>query len=426
MSQQLPASRRLKPAREMRPSDYVLAAMLALAYIGALAATESDLAMSRDESFYVVAARDYGGWFEKLYEDPSAALERSAIDAAWDYNHEHPSLVKSTFALSWLLHERVGIFERETTAHRFPGMLSAALLLALIYIFGARVFGRPAGAFAAASFALLPRVFYHAHLNAFDIPITLAITLTVYTYWRSLTRPRWAIATGLAFGLALATKHNSWALPGIFAIHFAFVAANERRHRRDPEGERRLSLVPWSLLAMATIGPLVFVASWPWLWHDTASRFGAYASFHLRHDYYNMAYFGENYFIPPFPISFPFVMTFFTIPMTVLGLGLIALGERTRTLLPSALSDRVWPRGTYRPDRRATDVLFFGAARGSARDDRAALEPDLRGDEALVPGLSLPLPLRGARVPTRAALARGGPAALEGAVVAFARGGAGP
>lgn len=346
----------------VRAADYGLALGLALAYVGLLVVTEPDLAMSRDESFYVTAAEDYAAWFELLAEDSHAALQRSAIDQAWDYNNEHPPLAKTAFALSWLAHKHLGVFQRDALAHRFPAMLAAGMLLVVIYLFGARVFGRQAGVFAAVTFALLPRFFYHAHLNAFDVPITLMITWTTYCYWRSLTRPGWALMTGVAFGLALATKHNSWVLPGLFGIHFAWVAWNERSFRRaHPTLPPRVSLVPRWLFSMALIGPALLVASWPWLWHDTLARFGQYAAFHLRHEYYNMAYFGENYFRPPFPVSFPFVMTAYTVPLTVLLLAALALVERARTLMPRALLARFWPTGTYQADRRATDVLFVGS-----------------------------------------------------------------
>ncbi|MCZ7679127.1 MAG: glycosyltransferase family 39 protein [Sandaracinaceae bacterium] len=111
-------------------------------------------------------------------------------------------------------------------------MLSGGLLLWLIYIFGARAYGRQVGAFAAIAFALLPRVFYHAHLDCFDVPIVLMMTLVTYCYWRSLTDPRWAIWTGITYGLALATKHNAWTLPLIFLVHYAFVVWTELRARR--------------------------------------------------------------------------------------------------------------------------------------------------------------------------------------------------
>jgi hypothetical protein len=340
--------------------DHLAGFALALAYVALLMATAGDIAMGRDEGFYVTAAERYGAWFKQLADDPAVALERDAIDRGWRYNHEHPSLMKSLFALSWLAQERWDLFDRPSTAHRFPGMVTAGLLLWLVYIFGARACGRVAGAFAALALALMPRFFYHAHLNAFDVPIVLMVTLVTYCYWRSLERPRWAIATGLAFGLALATKHNSWIVPGVLLIHFAWASWGEVRARRQGASPR-LHLTPWWLVAMVALGPPIFLGSWPWMWHDTWARVGAYASFHLEHDYYNMAYFGVNYFEPPFPVSFPFVMTYYTVPLTTLALGLIGVVLRSRTLLPPGLEERWWPAGSVSADGCRTDVLWLGS-----------------------------------------------------------------
>jgi len=249
--------------------DHLVGLGLCLTYVVALLATSADLGMSRDESFYVTAAEDYGRWFELLFEDPGQALQQEQIDAAWDYNHEHPALIKSIFAFGWLAQSKWQIFEHESDAHRFGAMVLAGLLLWLIYIFGVRAFGRREGLFAALAFALLPRVFYHSHLNCFDIPITLMVTLVTYCYWRSLRDSRWAWATGITFGLALATKHNSWVLPGIFLIHFLWLVFARRAQRKA--GAEVSIPKPWWLLAMVLIGPPIFVGSWPWLWHRPAT-----------------------------------------------------------------------------------------------------------------------------------------------------------
>ncbi|MDD9932379.1 MAG: glycosyltransferase family 39 protein [Myxococcales bacterium] len=305
--------------------DHAIGAGLCLLYVAVLLYTAPAIGLSRDEGTYVVAGKAYAGWFEQLAKDPSAALTRASIDAAWKVNHEHPSLVKSLFALSYMVDDKLGIFTRESLPFRFVGMLSAGLLLWLIHIFGTRLHGRRAGLFAALAYALLPRPFYHAHLDCFDVPITLAVTAVTYAYFRSLSSRRWAWLCGACFGLALATKHNSWILPGIFAIHFAYVWLSARR-----AGER-FSPVPHWLIAMVALGPAIFIGSWPWLWHGTLGRIGRYAAFHLEHDYYNMAYFGENHFLPPFPIGFPWVMTLYTVPITTLLLavvGLVLAGRR--------------------------------------------------------------------------------------------------
>lgn len=350
----------MRRQRRIGPLDHLLGGLLALAYLVLLVTTAPDLAMSRDESFYVVAAERMAPWFGLLVDDPARALERDAIDRHFGYNHEHPALAKGLFALSFLAHGRFELFGELSTAHRFPAMVLASLLLWLIYVFGARTYGRPVGAFAAVAFALIPRAFYHAHLNAFDMPITFMATLVTYAYYRSLSSHGWAVFTGIAFGLALATKHNSWILPGIFAIHFAIVAALEVASRRRT-GKALVRLFPWGLVSMATLGPLVFLGLWPWLWYDTAARFGEYAAFHLNHVYYNMAYLGVNYFRPPFPFSYPFVMTLFTVPLTVIALALYGIGRRLPALAPPRLADRIFPRARLRADRYCTDVLMVGS-----------------------------------------------------------------
>ncbi|MCA9583645.1 MAG: hypothetical protein KC416_17730, partial [Myxococcales bacterium] len=156
--------------------DHLLGALMGGLYVAALLSSSANLAMSRDESFYVYAAERYGSWFEILLEDPGRALERSTIDSRWDYNHEHPALMKSLFAWSALAQKHWKVFPQESMAFRFPGMLSAGLLLCLIYIFGARVRGRVVGLFAVAAFASMPRIFYHSELDCFDVPIVLMLT----------------------------------------------------------------------------------------------------------------------------------------------------------------------------------------------------------------------------------------------------------
>jgi 4-amino-4-deoxy-L-arabinose transferase-like glycosyltransferase len=362
-------------------ADQAIGAALAAAYVAVLLYTAPAIGLSRDEGMYVLAAESYARWFELLAHDPGSALEQANIDRYFRVNHEHPALVKSLFALSHLLDRELGLFTRESLAHRFPGMVSAGLLLWLIYVFGVRSFGRRVGLFAALAYALLPRPFYHSHLNAFDVPITLALTALTYGYWRSLLARRWALATGALFGLALATKHNSWILPGVFAIHFALVVVLERV-RRKRAGSRAQALAGGSssaaaasaasaasapaqvrlrpdwLFAMTALGPPIFVASWPWLWNDALARLRGYAAFHLHHDYYNIAYFGVNHFWPPFPVSYPWVMTLYTVPVTTLLLAVVGLTVRTRAVLADA---RAALRGEPAADPRLTSVLWLGA-----------------------------------------------------------------
>jgi len=53
---------------------------------------------------------------------------------------------------------------------------------------------------------------------------------TVYAYWRAQRDRRWWLYTGVAFGLALATKHNALFLPfviGLFGLAGGFLATRD-------------------------------------------------------------------------------------------------------------------------------------------------------------------------------------------------------
>jgi len=339
--------------------DHLVGLLLCVSYVMALFATADDIGMSRDESFYVHAAHQYGAWFERAWENPAEAFTRDAITQGWQYNNEHPALIKSLFAWSYLAHVNWDLFPNESMAHRFPAMVSAGFLLWLIYIFGAQLFSRRVGWTAALIFALIPRIFYHSHLNCFDIPIALMVTWVIYCYWRALGNRRWVIWLGVSFGCALATKHNSWLLPIIFGIHWAWVYRTERAMRAKGFASE-VDLFPWWIVGMLTIGPVIFVGSWPWLWHDTLPRIGNYIGFHVHHDYYNIAYLGETHFEPPFPISYPFVMTLFTLPIVLSGLTLVGLWLRARAFVPAWAGRLVESFPVAVPDRRQTDVLLFG------------------------------------------------------------------
>jgi hypothetical protein len=145
-------------------------------------------------------------------------------------------------------------------------------------------------------------------------------------------------------------KHNSWFLPVACGLHASLLELGAwlSRTRRgagllDSDYRWRLRRRRWRSLAalgsMALLGPPVFYALWPWLWHDTVKRLTAYARFHLEHVYYNMEYLGRNYWTPPMPRSYAFVMTAATVPAVTLllfAVGLWASRPRTRHALSPA------------------------------------------------------------------------------------------
>jgi 4-amino-4-deoxy-L-arabinose transferase-like glycosyltransferase len=291
-----------------------------------LYATAPAIGYARDEGFYFQSATEYGRWLDLLWQHPAQALTRQAVDAHFRINAEHPSLIKLLLALSHrLLYEVYHVIPTPGLAFRLPGILMSALATGLVVLWGSRAVSRSAGVVAGISFIAMPRVFHHAHLACFDMPVVAMILLTAYAYSMAVSTRRWPwiVAVGFCYGLALDTKHNAWTLPAVLSLH---CLVTERANLwRGSATQRLRSLLP--ILSMLTIGPLVLFALWPWLWFDTLDRLRYWVEFHLHHEYYNMEFLGRTYHRPPMPRGYAWVMTFATVPLTTLllaGVGLFA------------------------------------------------------------------------------------------------------
>jgi 4-amino-4-deoxy-L-arabinose transferase-like glycosyltransferase len=350
-----------------RNVDHLVGAGLALLYVAWLLGTARTLGFSRDEGFYFDASSHYERWFATLFDQPSRALTRQAIDGAWQANHEHPALMKSLFALSHMFfHEKWKIFSDASTAFRFPAILSMGVAIWITYLFAARVFSRRAGVVAGIALGLMPNVFYNAHLACFDIPIMAMWIACVYTYWSAEKNGGlgWALAAGIVYGLTLETKHNARMLPAVFLPHALLV--HGRAMARHASKTSRIP-IPASLVAMATVGPAVFVVLWPWLWNDTLPRIQEYVNFHVHHEYYNIEFLGRTYFGPPSPASYMPVMIAATVPTATLVLFAAGAIERARVLLARAAlalgeatkRQLAWPREAPPADKLHTDALLF-------------------------------------------------------------------
>jgi 4-amino-4-deoxy-L-arabinose transferase-like glycosyltransferase len=327
--------------------DPLIALLLAGGYVALLLATASSLGYARDEGFYFQAASSYEAWFSRLLAAPKEALEPALIDRYWQANNEHPAFMKSLFALSHhYLFSKWHWFREAGTAYRFPGMLMGGLAVAVTYLWGRRAIGRMAGVAAALLFAMMPRVFYHSHLDCFDIPVAAMWLVTTWAYWRSLGEGgwKWALLAGVLYGLLLNTKHNSWLLPPALIAHFAIVRGGGLW--RDLRAGRFAA--PVALYAMALIGPIVFYALWPWIWHDTGKRLAAYAAFHLGHEYYNMEFLGRTYWKPPMPLGYAPLMTAATVPLVTLVLATVGFASGVRARVAA----------TYDKQRYSTEVLW--------------------------------------------------------------------
>jgi 4-amino-4-deoxy-L-arabinose transferase-like glycosyltransferase len=344
------------PTRRQRWLRRAIGILLALHAFAIVLANQDDVGLSRDETTYMAVGERYAGWWLDLVTFTDGVTAEKRITATWGgkpggaNNTEHPPLVKTIMGLSErILHRGLGWTDR-VTAHRVPGAAFYALLVGLVFAMVLAVWGLPEAVVAALLVTFMPRGVFHASLANFDVPITAMWFATIYAYWRGLASRWWAIGAGVAFGLALATKHNAVLLPFALVVHYAWVALRsqrlERRERlaglRELPRARRIG--PWlaatgaalgrgiarmrpsMLVALAVLGPLVLYAVWPYLWLDPFGNVAEWIGFHTRHVHYNFEYLGDNWNAPPFPWHVPLVTTLFTLPVVTLAAGVIGAG----------------------------------------------------------------------------------------------------
>ena len=343
------ALRRLVPATGRHRIGLAWAA----AVLVAAAATAPAVGVSRDEGTYFVAAESYARFWRAALAAPAQALVLA--DRLYAPNHEHPGLAKGLYGLTHaVLTDGLGVASH-AQGFRFGAFLFAAALAWLLALWGHDLAGRAGSLLAPALFFAVPRHFYHAHPAVLDLPVTALWLATAYAYRRSLaarserrTHRRWSVAAGLLFGAAVSVKHNAWFLPPLLLVHW--LAAEVASSRRGTLAAR-LRTVPLAFPAMVVLGPLVLVATWPWLWHEAPARLSEYLAFHAQHVNYSWTYLGTVLREPPFPVAYPFVVTALTVPGAVLA-------AMAGGLLQSAA--RLWVAVRRRaPEVSASDELLL-------------------------------------------------------------------
>ncbi|HWQ11561.1 MAG TPA: glycosyltransferase family 39 protein [Roseiflexaceae bacterium] len=302
----------------MTRSNILIAMVLGLLTVAALVASAPQIGLTWDEPAYIAASESYVAWLDRLWHAPGYALSPRGVRAYWDINHEHPPLDKLWSGLVWSLARHA--FD-DLTAHRLGNILLVGGLVALLYLTVAASFGQRAGLAAAAALVTLPRFFFHAHLAALDVPAAVAVFGVTALFWHTRGRPGlgWDLLLGAAWGAALALKINAvFVLPTLLLWLLLF--------------DRRPRLVG-RLLVAGLVGPPLFVALWPWLYHETAARLVAYVRF-ITVDHWEIGqyYLGEWHMPPPW--HFPFVMLVAVTPTALLvlaALGVVRAANERRT-----------------------------------------------------------------------------------------------
>jgi 4-amino-4-deoxy-L-arabinose transferase-like glycosyltransferase len=299
--------------------------VLALATVVVVTCNGRRIGIARDEVVYFGAGDRYAAWWIGLVTFDHGVSAQSITDAfggkqITDNNSEHPPLMKTLSGLSHrIVHDKLGLTD-ELTAYRLPAAVVHGALVLCVYAMTLELWGFASAVIAALLLLLLPRALFHAGLACFDAPSAALWFVTVYAYWRCLDGRKWPWQVGVAWGLALATKHTALFLPFALAVHYAIVGFRAGRWRGLVAHRWRV------IVSLVVLGPLVFVALWPWLWFDTYAHVRNWLEFHATHVHYNYEYLGANWNAPRFPWHVALVTTLYTVPTATVAAAIAGAG----------------------------------------------------------------------------------------------------
>ncbi len=294
-------------------------ALMAMGII-AVSMTQAKVGYAWDEAYYYEPAKAAAHWVIDLFAQvvesggdpaklPTWNSITDSIASGWEERSEHPSFQKilSGFSLIYL-EDSIGAIR----AMRLPMAFLYGATLVLIYLLGRRTWGSSAGLLSAFAYFSMPRVFGHAHFASMETPLVFSTLLFVYCFIRGVRSRFWSILTGISLGLLLATKINGFfMIPPMLVWGYIYGRP------------RVLNNFFWMLI----LGPMAFVAFWPWLWTDTIHRVLEYLSFHAGHQqtavYFEGVKWGYGDALAPW--YYPSMILYATLPISVLLFGSLGI-----------------------------------------------------------------------------------------------------
>ena len=246
--------------------------VLGLAIIGLIPriilATQLD--QVNDEGIYIVAG--------KLYLALMAHLRIASPQ--WDFNYEHPPVVKLLIGLFIYLNAHLGHLLNELFAARIPSILSGTLLVIAIYWLGRAPFGRAVALLAALCLAVSPWLVYFSALAYLDMTMTMLITIAYLLLWPALHQPRLYLLSAILAGLAAACKYTAVLLiPAMVlfvAYYFLLIRPRLPAEQQPPFPWRR-----W--IGAIIIAPVTFLIADPAIWPNPVRLLRHSFSFEWHH-----------------------------------------------------------------------------------------------------------------------------------------------
>lgn len=202
--------------------------------------------MGRDESLYAEAAREMaagGDWITPRVNG-GPFLEKPPLNY-------------------WAAGAAIKLLGPSPLAVRLPAALSGVLVVLLVSVLGARVWGWRAGLLGGVALCTCLQMAVIARMGIMDVPLTLLVTAAMLAYaaWWFSGSLAAAVGFGLAVALGILLKGGAGLLPVFIAV--VDLAVRRLRRERPPRAalSRWLSALLAALLAAAVAAPWFLVMS---------------------------------------------------------------------------------------------------------------------------------------------------------------------
>ena len=267
-----------------------------------------------DEYYDVAAGKKL---VQTWLRDPLGFFRFETIETTFGPLTRHPPLGR--WLLGWA-HALVDVRPDEpqsvsVVGGRIAPAVSFGLLIALLGWFTSRAAGPVAGLAAAASVALVPRLFGHAHFATLDMMTALFWIAALFAL-AEVVEKRGSLAgyllAGFVWGLALLVKMHGVLLIGPGTVLLAWFL-------------RRRALGPWFVWC-ASAG-VTFFAGWPWLWPEPWTRLREYLGTSTDRAALHVYYLGRVWSDQQVPWHYAWLMFVATMPLGLLVLGALGAWE---------------------------------------------------------------------------------------------------
>jgi len=245
---------RSRPGLQINIEWFILPVLTLVALIPRIQVARQ-LDLVTDEIVYIMGGK---GYFPLI-------LHHNLTSSVWDFNYEHPPLVKLLIGLAIYVNEHFGHITSELFAARLPSILSGTLLIVALYWLGRKPFGRIIALLAALALAVSPWLVYFSALAYLDMTMTALITLAYLLLWYAIRQPRFYVLSAILVGLAGASKYTAvLAIPGmiLFTLYY-FIALRPRL----PQAQQPAIPWRWWLAALLLI-PITFLIADPAIWRN--------------------------------------------------------------------------------------------------------------------------------------------------------------